>query len=90
MEPSAKTDKPRTRETSTVTSKGQTTVPKGIREALNLEPGTTLRWEVSGRTARVFTFEESPLAKWRGAFKVGPGDVLADIEKSRKMRGREE
>jgi AbrB family looped-hinge helix DNA binding protein len=29
---------------STMTSKGRTTVPKEVREALDLEPGSKLRW----------------------------------------------
>jgi AbrB family looped-hinge helix DNA binding protein len=33
---------------STLTSKGQTTVPKEVREALDLEPGDKLTWEVRG------------------------------------------
>jgi antitoxin PrlF len=34
--------------TSTITSKGQTTVPKEVRDALNLKPGDKLSWEVRG------------------------------------------
>jgi antitoxin PrlF len=34
--------------TSTITSKGQTTVPKEIREVLDVGPGDRLTWEVRG------------------------------------------
>ncbi len=33
-------------ETSTITSKGQTTVPKVVRERLGLDSGATVRWVV--------------------------------------------
>jgi AbrB family looped-hinge helix DNA binding protein len=33
---------------STVTSKGQTTIPGEIREALNIRPGDRLEYEVTG------------------------------------------
>ncbi|MFD1328207.1 AbrB/MazE/SpoVT family DNA-binding domain-containing protein [Mycoplana ramosa] len=33
---------------STLTSKGQTTVPAEVREALNLKPGDKIRYVVSG------------------------------------------
>jgi AbrB family looped-hinge helix DNA binding protein len=41
--------------TSTITSKGQTTVPKEVRDALDLEPGSKLRWEVRGGTVAITT-----------------------------------
>ena len=44
-----------------VTSTGQTTIPKEIREQLGLEPGDTLSYEVQGDTAMVR--------------KVGPFDI---------------
>jgi antitoxin PrlF len=36
-----------------VTSKGQTTVPKPVRDALGLKPGMTLDWTIDGREVRV-------------------------------------
>ena len=36
-----------------VTSKGQVTVPKEVRERLHLNPGDTLAFEVEGDAARV-------------------------------------
>jgi antitoxin PrlF len=34
--------------TSTLTTKGQTTVPKEVRDALALEAGDKLSWEIRG------------------------------------------
>jgi len=46
--------------TSTVTSKGQTVVPKKLRERLNIGPGTTLDWQEDGRSLRVVKLDSPP------------------------------
>jgi len=38
---------------STVTSKGQTTIPGEIRDALNIKPGDRLEYEVEGDRATI-------------------------------------
>jgi antitoxin PrlF len=38
---------------SRTTSKGQTTIPKQVREALGIEEGTELNWILSGRDLKV-------------------------------------
>ena len=43
--------------TSTVTSKGQTVVPKLLRERFNIRPGTTLDWKEEGQSMRVSKLE---------------------------------
>ena len=43
--------------TSTVTSKGQTVVPKALRERLNIRSGTTLDWQEDGQSLRVIKLE---------------------------------
>jgi AbrB family looped-hinge helix DNA binding protein len=45
--------------TSTVTSKGQTVVPKKLRERLKIGPGTTLDWQEDGRALRVVKLERA-------------------------------
>jgi AbrB family looped-hinge helix DNA binding protein len=39
--------------TSTVTTKGQTVVPKEVRTRFEIEPGTTLDWQPEGDSIRV-------------------------------------
>lgn len=39
--------------TSTITTKGQTVVPKELRDQFKLEPGTTLDWQAEGNSLRV-------------------------------------
>jgi len=73
--------------TSTMTSKGQTTVPKEIREALDLGPGDKLTWEVNGGRVAVTT-ERPALYRWKGFIKHGTADVVKAVAEARKTRGR--
>jgi AbrB family looped-hinge helix DNA binding protein len=43
--------------TSTVTSKGQTVVPKALRDRLNIKSGATLDWQEDGKSLRVIKLE---------------------------------
>lgn len=72
---------------STLTSKGQTTIPKEVREALDLEAGDKLSWEIRGGKVEVTT-ERPALFRWEGFIKTGPGNVVKDIQEARKRRGR--
>lgn len=73
--------------TSTITSKGQTTVPKEIREALNLEPGDKLTWEMRGGHIAITT-ERAGLWRWAASVKNGPDDPVRAVAEARKRRGR--
>jgi AbrB family looped-hinge helix DNA binding protein len=72
---------------STVTRKGQTTVPKAIREFLGLGESDPLYWEIADGNARVAT-EEPRFFRWFGAIKVGPGSTVDDVGQARRLRGR--
>ncbi|MEO8217996.1 MAG: type II toxin-antitoxin system PrlF family antitoxin [Acidobacteriota bacterium] len=72
---------------STLSSKGQTTVPKEVREALALEPGDNISWEISGGRVAVRT-ERPPLLDLEGFIKNSSGDVVAEIAEARRRRGR--
>jgi len=72
---------------STMTSKGQTTVPKEVREALDLEPGAKLRWEVRGGKVAITT-ERPLLWELEGFIKHGEPDAVKAVAAARKMRGR--
>jgi AbrB family looped-hinge helix DNA binding protein len=73
--------------TSTITSKGQTTVPKEVREALDLEPGDKLTWKVRGGRVAVTT-ERPAFWRWVGTVKGGPDDPVRAVAEARKRRGR--
>lgn len=73
--------------TSTLTSKGQTTVPKEVREVLDLGEGDTLTWEIRGGRV-VVTTDRPSLLDFEGFIKNSSGDVVAEIAEARKRRGR--
>jgi antitoxin PrlF len=73
--------------TSTLTSKGQTTVPKEVREVLDLAEGDKLTWEIRGGRVAVTT-ERPSLLDFEGFIKNSSGDVVAEIAEARKRRGR--
>jgi antitoxin PrlF len=71
---------------STITSKGQTTVPKEVRDALDVGPGDKLTWEISGGTVAITTARPA-LYALQGFIKHGP-DALTAVAEARKTRGR--
>ena len=73
--------------TSTITSKGQTTVPKEVREVLNLDIGDKLTWEIRGGHVSITT-ERPALYRWKGVIKHGPADAVRAVAEARKTRGR--
>lgn len=73
--------------TSTITSKGQTTVPKEVRDALDVGPGDKITWEVSGGRVSVST-ERPAFWRWEGFIKHGPTDVVKAVHEARRRRGR--
>jgi len=70
---------------STITSKYQTTIPKTIRERLNLSVKDTLEWKVEKGRITVYPAKKNFL-KYRNTVKTGRGDIAADIETARKLR----
>ena len=70
-----------------VTSKGQVTIPKPVRDAMNIKPGDEVEFVPrNGQFVLQRRVREGPFAKWRGHSKWLAGkDVDELIE---EMRGR--
>jgi bifunctional DNA-binding transcriptional regulator/antitoxin component of YhaV-PrlF toxin-antitoxin module len=66
---------------------GQTTVPKEVREVLDVDAGDKLTWEIRGGRVAVPT-ERPSLLDFEGFIKNRSGDVVAEIAEARKRRGR--
>lgn len=61
---------------TTMTSKGQITIPSEVRDALKLEPGT--RFYVSARNGQVVAIPKNKnLMDLAGVFKLPPGVTLS-------------
>jgi AbrB family looped-hinge helix DNA binding protein len=72
--------------TSTITSKGRTTVPKEVRDALEFQAGDQLTWTISD--GRVVITKRPAFFRWEGAIKHGPADVVQAVIEARKTRRR--
>jgi antitoxin PrlF len=58
---------------STITSKGQTTVPQAIRDALHAEPGTRLHWNLTPDGSIVVRAKTLSIKDLRGILKAPTG-----------------
>lgn len=74
-------------EESRVYERGQTVVPKKIRDAMAVEEGSTLVWELRDGIAQVVAIPKDPVAALRGILKgTGPTfeEYLADRNAERR------
>ena len=71
--------------TSTLTSKGQTTIPKDIRKRLNLQPGDRLEFVIDGR---VLVLPVSIEASELGGMLKPPARPVSVAEMNRVIRKR--
>jgi antitoxin PrlF len=74
---------------STVTSKGQTTIPEKIRKALGIKPGDKLEYEVRGDRATIRVHPGIRSLKGVLASKKGQGMSFAEIREAAAEAARE-
>lgn len=72
---------------TTVTKRGQVSVPSDVRRKLQIGPQTVLEWVVEGNTARVIPLPSDPVRAFRGSGKKGMIDAL--LRERRRDRQRE-
>ena len=66
---------------STITSRGQTTVPKAVREALALKAGDRVRYTIEGSVVRIRPLR--PISRLRGIVRhQGPPLSLEDMDRA--------
>lgn len=71
-------------------AKGQVVIPKEIRQALDIRPGTRLHIRVEGRELVLFPLPHDPIRALRGIVKGGPSLTKGLLEDRREDREREE
>ena len=69
--------------TATLTSKGQTTIPKDIRDALGLKPSDELRFTLLADGTVIMRAKRRDIADMAGAWKL-PAPVVRDIKDARR------
>lgn len=75
--------------TARITSKGQITVPKEVRERLGVEPGDALEFHFENDRLEVRPVHRRPLAEFRGLFRVTRAlDYAEERERAWAARGR--
>ena len=62
---------------STITTKGQTTVPQPIREALHSQPGTRLQWNLMPDGTIIVRAKNKSILDMAGMVKVPKGTKVA-------------
>lgn len=66
---------------SKITSKGQTTLPKAVREALRLEPGGRVRYVILDNQVRILP--SLPIERLSGVLRYdGPPVTLEDMDRA--------
>jgi AbrB family looped-hinge helix DNA binding protein len=70
---------------SVITSKFRTTIPKEVRERLNLSVYDTLEWKIYQGKILVQPVQKNFL-EYRNKIKTGPGKIEENIKQARKQR----
>lgn len=74
---------------SVVSVRGQTVIPKELREQLGIESGTRIRWSVKDKTLVVRLVPTNPVDALRGVLK-GKGSTEELLEERGAERDKEE
>lgn len=69
---------------SKITSKFQITIPKDIRNRLNLHVSDSIEWKIEKNRVLVEPVNK-PFLKYKGSIKIDAGNIKEDILKARKM-----
>ena len=70
---------------SKITSKYQTTIPREIRDRLNLSVSDSIEWKIEKDKILVGPVNK-PFLKYKGSIKIKSGNIKEDIVKARRIR----
>ena len=75
---------------SIVSVRGQTVIPREVREALGIKEGTTLIWSLASHSVRVMALPDDPIEASFGALKDTNVSTAALLADRRADRDKEE
>ncbi|MDO8673978.1 MAG: AbrB/MazE/SpoVT family DNA-binding domain-containing protein [Dehalococcoidia bacterium] len=75
---------------SKVSIRGQTAIPRELRQALGIKPGTKLAWNIRQGALMATPAAEDPVKAVRGMLKGKTSGSAGLLEERRKERQREE
>ncbi|ODS29747.1 MAG: putative transcriptional regulator [Candidatus Scalindua rubra] len=70
---------------SRITSKYQITIPRKIRDKLNLSVSDSIEWKIEKNKILVEPVNK-PFLKYKGSIKTKSGNIRKDILRSRRIR----
>ncbi len=74
---------------TTVTERGQVSIPAPIRRKLGIEPLTRVEWVVEGASARLIPIPRDPISALRGSGRPGAVKrLLSERQRDRRTEDR--
>jgi AbrB family looped-hinge helix DNA binding protein len=77
---------------TTVTIKGQVSIPSQIRKQFNIEPKSHVEWLIDGNSIKLIILPQDPIANFRGKGKKNytSNNLIQDRKTERKLENEKD